>query len=292
MKVNGWAGQLRVSVRLAMVLALFAAIVSADYFTGVDLALRALYVVPVALGAWYVRASAGFAFALLGAGACVVFDLRAGLGHTRRLFLYSDGAMRALTYLGIALIVDRLRVAYRRLGALAHTDALTALANVRGFRERAQRELDRARRTGAPFTLVHLDIDGFKAINDSRGHAEGDAVLVAVADVLRSGRAIDIPARIGGDEFVLLLPETSRSAAEQVLARIRCDLDDSMSARGRPVTFSIGAATFLEAPESVDRALKVADALMYSVKHGSKDSVTFAEISRANVSSGRGDTSR
>jgi diguanylate cyclase (GGDEF)-like protein len=202
--------------QLGVVVVMFASILVADYITGVELALRALYVVPVAVA--------------------------------------------------------------------SHNDSLTGIANLRGFRNLAQREIDRAQRLAAPLTLVHIDIDGFKAVNDTRGHAEGDRLLKLVAEVLTSGRALDIAARVGGDEFVLLLPETARPDAEVAVARVRKRLVQAMRADEWPVTFSMGAATFLVAPESLDHALRVADALMYDVKHGSKDAVRFAVISESTPS--------
>ncbi len=267
--------------RVALVAATFATIFAADYVTGVDLALRAFYVLPVGLAAWLLGRSTGMAVAVLGAAACVAFDYREGLVEARRTFLYSDAIARVLTYVGVVLVLDRLRSAHAQLDELAHTDLLTGIANLRGFRNLAQREIDRAQRLGAPLTLVQIDVDGFKAVNDTRGHAEGDRVLAAVAEVLASGRALDIAARVGGDEFALLLPETARAAAEVAVARIRAQLGESMREHGWSVTFSMGAATFLVAPRSLDHALRIADALMYDVKRGTKDAVRFALISEA-----------
>jgi diguanylate cyclase (GGDEF)-like protein len=267
--------------QLGVVITMFAAILLADYVTGVELALRALYVVPVAVASWFLGRRAGILVALMGAGACVLFDYRGGIADAHRTFLFSDALTRLFTYAGIVFVVDRLRAAYARLDDLAHNDSLTGIANLRGFRNLAQREIDRAQRLAAPLTLVHIDIDGFKAVNDTRGHAEGDRLLKLVAEVLSSGRALDIAARVGGDEFVLLLPETARPDAEVAVARVRKRLVEAMRADEWPVTFSMGAATFLVAPESLDHALRVADALMYDVKHGSKDAVRFAVISES-----------
>lgn len=262
---------------VALVVTSFTAILAADFATGADLALRALYVVPVGLATWRLGRSFGIVVAALGVAACVAFDLRVGGAH--REFVASDATTRTLVYFGVVVVLDRLRAAHAQLDALAHVDALTGIANVRGFHKDAQRELERAKRFHTPMTVVQIDLDGFKSLNDTRGHAEGDLVLTAVARVLRSGRALDIAARVGGDEFVLLLPDTPRPHAERVIARVRERLTRAMRERGWPITFSIGVATFLTPPESLEGALRIADGLMYEVKHAQKDAVRFAEIS-------------
>lgn len=264
--------------RLVLVSLAFGAILAADWLTGADLALRALYVLPVGLAAWLLGRRLGIVSAVVAAAACIGFDVHAHLETTHRAFLYSDAVTRVLTYVGVAILLDRLRAAYLQLDALANSDSLTGIANVRAFRTLAEREVARARRLGSTFTLVHVDLDGFKQVNDTRGHAEGDRVLIEVARVLASARALDIAARLGGDEFALFLPDTARGEAETVLGRLRERLTAAMHAHAWRVTFSMGAATFIGAPESLDGALKIADALMYDVKRGTKDAVRFAEI--------------
>ncbi|MFI5301520.1 MAG: GGDEF domain-containing protein [Polyangiales bacterium] len=270
--------------QVGLVGGIFVAIVVADFATRADLALRALYVLPVGLAGWLLGRRPGVVVGMLAAAATVAFDLRSGLWVTHRAFVYSDAVMRVLTYAGCAHILDRLRRAHRLLDTLAHNDALTGIANVRGFREAAQRELNRAARLGSPFTLAQIDLDGFKAVNDSCGHAEGDRILVAVGRVLGSGRVLDVAARLGGDEFALLLTDTNRAEAEVVIARVRERLAEAMREGAWPVTFSVGVATFLSAPESLDRALAIADALLYEVKRSSKDAVRFAESGETLVS--------
>jgi diguanylate cyclase (GGDEF)-like protein len=263
--------------RYAIVVAMFASILLADYVTGVDLALRPLYVLPVGLASWLLGRRFGIAVGIAAASVSVGFDGRAGLWASHRAFVYSDAVMRVLTYAACAHILDRLRIAHRQLDALAHHDALTGIANVRGFREAAQRELNRSARLGSPLTIAQIDLDGFKAVNDARGHAEGDRILVAVGRVLGSGRVVDVAARLGGDEFALLLADTNRAEAEVVIERLRERLTEAMHDGAWPVTFSIGVATLLTAPESVDQALAIADALLYEVKRSSKNAVRFGE---------------
>ena len=126
--------------------------------------------------------------------------------------------------------------------------------------------------------LAYLDLDDFKKVNDTAGHDEGDRVLAAVGDVLRRHtRKSDLVARLGGDEFVLLLMNTDRSGALGTLERIRDALRKVIEERSWPITVSVGALSFLEAPATIDEAMQAADALMYRAKSEGKNRVC-AEI--------------
>jgi diguanylate cyclase (GGDEF)-like protein len=122
--------------------------------------------------------------------------------------------------------------------------------------------------------VLFLDLDDFKAINDTLGHAAGDALLQRVGVVLRARlRSVDAPARVGGDEFAAVLPETDGLGARRVADDLRRVLQRELAAAGLPVSVSIGVATFVRAPASFDVALHRADELMYSVKRTSKNAV-------------------
>jgi diguanylate cyclase (GGDEF)-like protein len=157
---------------------------------------------------------------------------------------------------------------------LALSDPLTHLANSRAFFERLEAEVDRAARYGTIFTVAYLDLDRFKEVNDTLGHAEGDEVLKTVADILRrTTRSSDVTARLGGDEFGVLLPETPYGRAEGALTKLRAEILAAMATAGWPVTASVGAVTFEAATSSADQALKMADSLMYEVKEDGADGI-------------------
>lgn len=127
---------------------------------------------------------------------------------------------------------------------LAYTDSLTGLANHRAFTSRLEEELARSGRHGAPVSVLAMDIDAFKAVNDTYGHEGGNDVLIALADVLRNAaRVEDTPARLGGDEFALLLPHSDERGAALTAARIADTFHERTSALGRPATLSIGMAS-------------------------------------------------
>ncbi len=173
-----------------------------------------------------------------------------------------------LVVLGLLGMMRRERAGNRRAAA---TDRLTGAANARAFEETAWLEVERARRYGGPISVAYLDIDDFKGINDALGHGEGDHVLAQTGHVLRSTlRATDTAARIGGDEFAVLMPETDAAGAAALMERVRGELDRLTLRDGRRVSFSIGLVTFERPPASVGELTAAADAVMYRAKRAGK----------------------
>ena len=173
-----------------------------------------------------------------------------------------------------------------RLEALAETDALTGLPNRRALRRRLTDDLSRARRYGSPVSLLLLDVDGLKRINDERGHGAGDRVIRRVADaIIATLREADLGARWGGDEFAVLMPDTpenaARHSAERLAAHLRWRHGDA-----EPVSVSVGIATFDPARATFDpaRATYVdaeelahrADEAMYHAKRAGRDRIHAA----------------
>jgi diguanylate cyclase (GGDEF)-like protein len=160
----------------------------------------------------------------------------------------------------------------------ATTDQLTGAANSRRFNAVAVGEVERAGRYGHAISLAFLDVDGFKSINDTLGHAEGDRVLARAGHLLQYGvRSSDTVARIGGDEFAILMPETKAEAAGDVLRRVRTELDRLVLSDGRRVSFSVGLVSFDRPPASVLEMTVSADELMYRAKNRGRDRMEQAE---------------
>jgi diguanylate cyclase (GGDEF)-like protein len=175
----------------------------------------------------------------------------------------------------------KLGAALRELRELATRDALTGLLNRRAFDALLVEEVDRARRLGHPLTLVTLDLDLFKTINDTHGHAAGDAVLAEAAKVFEAEvRSIDRVARIGGEEFAVLLMETR---AEEGLATAR-RLVDAVRARtvafgaGGSLTFTASAGVSALSDDGMSAAalLAAADKALYAAKHAGRDRAVLA----------------
>lgn len=182
-----------------------------------------------------------------------------------------NGAARFAVFYLCALLVATVVVMARDDRATSRTDPLTGLLNRKGFADLAELEVARAIRSGAPATVLYLDVDGFKAVNDVQGHAAGDRLLVDVARTLFSqARRVDVVARQGGDEFVCLLSDTGSEAASVAAHRTKAALDEMCMRHRWPVRFSIGLATFVRPPASVDDLLSAGDRLMYDAKRDGK----------------------
>jgi diguanylate cyclase (GGDEF)-like protein len=175
---------------------------------------------------------------------------------------------------GVALENARLHDVVQRQ---ASTDDLTGLVNRRRFIEALEAEIERARRFDSPLTVILADLDDFKRVNDELGHHAGDIVLRCFADLMRSHvREVDVPGRIGGEEFAIVLPETDVEGAASVAERMRQALgavsvpvDDDHSVR---VTASFGVAG-LQTTQSGDDLLRAADAALYRAKADGKNRV-------------------
>jgi diguanylate cyclase (GGDEF)-like protein len=171
----------------------------------------------------------------------------------------------------VGLLVAGLKRTLARERALSRTDPLCSLLNSRAFYEDGDRLLALCRRGGRPVTLAYIDLDDFKATNDSLGHSAGDELLCIVARTLQSSaRSSDIVARLGGDEFAMMLPEVGPDQARHALERIRDALTQRTSDPSCAVSVSIGAVTFMTVPDDLHVMVQVADAIMYSAKDEGK----------------------
>jgi diguanylate cyclase (GGDEF)-like protein len=232
------------------------------------------YLLPVSVASWYGSRRQGVIVSIasvLMQFADDLFSLHKPIGS---FLLYWDAFGRLLPFLIIAYVFPALKNALQMEREFSRTDPLTGIANKRGFSERALREIERARRYKHEFTVSYMDIDNFKMINDSLGHAAGDSLLIAAAKTIsKSVRAIDVAARIGGDEFVIMLPKTGYAEAEVIIRRIRDNLTGQMNKNHWNVTFSMGMITYRRFHGDIDSLIEETDALMYRVKSGGKDGI-------------------
>ena len=211
-------------------------------------------------------------------GALVGID-RAPSAREPRFGLASVTPVRAMLEPGAIALDNALRM--KRAEALSVTDDLTQLYNSRYLTQVLRRETKRAARSGRPLSLLFIDFDGFKAINDSHGHLFGSGALVEAAAVIRMGaRETDVVARFGGDEFALVLPDTGTDGAFAVGERVRDKIAAHRFLRAEgldiSLTVSVGVATLPDVASSAEELIQAADQAMYKVKDHGKNGVHVA----------------
>ncbi len=246
------------------------------FLTGPELALSLFYLFPIALVTWNVGRGAGIIISITSALSWLMADLMMLNSFSNIMIPFLNETFRLIVFLIITYIIFELKNALEKQKELARTDPLTSVANRRAFFELANMELNKARRYRHPFSVVYIDIDNFKKVNDNLGHNVGDRLLCSVAKMIKQNiRVIDILARLGGDEFAILLSETGAEAASLVVRKLKNKLLSIMQGNGWPVTFSMGVVTFKIFPDSVDEMINVADSQMYAAKKKGKNRIHY-----------------
>lgn len=238
-----------------------------DVLTGPQYFMTAVYLIPVSLAAWRTDWQRAGIVALLSISGLLIADIIDPLDGVSTSAMLWNQATRFAAIIIIVLLITGLRESRRHAERMARTDVLTGIANLFAFREASVREIERSRRIGRPLTLLFLDIDDFKIVNDFHGHSTGDEVLRQIAETLcHATRSDDFVARVGGDEFVVLMPSTDALQAEAVIERVQRQLATITRPDGSPLTCSIGAATRDPRSSSINALLREADEAMYFAK--------------------------
>jgi len=235
-----------------------------------------LFIIPILLVSWYGGSKAGvllsvFTVFLIGSvgGYFNSFDFS---GYT---FIYLNISL-FITCVFVATIVTDFQKVHQQEITAANTDMLTGVLNSRSFNLELANEILRSIRYKHVFSLAYIDIDNFKTVNDTLGHSSGDALLIEVANTLKASlRKTDSVARIGGDEFACLFPETDFDEVKEAYSKAKNLLSEKMEKNKWPVTFSVGIVTFDSMPDDLKQAIKIADDLMYSIKNKDKNNVAY-----------------
>lgn len=183
----------------------------------------------------------------------------------------------------IAAEVVALRLSLEELSNQVRTDPLTGIANYRYFSQALEQEIERTQRSGLPTSLIMLDIDHFKKVNDQWGHEVGNQALVHLSLLLqKSVRKLDIPCRYGGEEFAVILPDTTLAACLPVAERIRQGIEKSpVDVAGHPmkITASLGITTYWgQQQTSVEELVSQADKYLYQAKQAGRNQVCHPDL--------------
>ncbi len=247
--------------------------------SGPTIELSMFYLIPLVFAAWYIGTGLGIFVSVMSVVDWFAVDapLEEGLAQLGDdLF---NASARLVVFLVVVMFIHLLRQALDRAHALARVDPLTQLLNVQSLHELGSRELSKAMRHGSPMTSMFIDLDGFKAINDTLGHQAGDAVLRTFAQALRANvRATDLAARVGGDEFLIVMPDTGPDVAAHIAAKLRDQMLKAMRSADWSVTFSLGVSTFVHPPHTIDDLVNRADAMMYRVKELGRNAIAHEVV--------------
>jgi diguanylate cyclase (GGDEF)-like protein len=271
---QGWPRRLVVALGVAAT----AAVACADYaiarLLGYDFVATVFYLVPIGLVSFVAGTRGGIVVAL-SAGLVEAIATHAALVDPRNAWAIPISILLELVvFVAAAVSLGALRKFVQLEHHLSRHDALTGVNNAMGFREAVGWEVARGRRWPQVMSLLYLDVDDFKSVNDGRGHAQGDEVLRIVGRALENAlRECDVVARVGGDEFAALMPGTDETGCRTAMARVHLAVTTDLAKAGFPVTASIGATTFINPPETAEEMIRAADDAMYAVKHGSKNGV-------------------
>lgn len=244
------------------------------YATGQGMSVYAMFYVWLAMAAAYFSSGrqAAAHVAMVAVGYAAVLAMRDSPDAVERWLITVGTAVVAALFVGllrrrVQVLVSRLSRAVDDLGVAARTDSLTGLLNRRGFEARFEAELERSRRSGSPLALLVGDLDWFKRLNDSFGHPVGDRALEKLSTVLTAhSRRIDTVARIGGEEFAMLLPGSDAHGAFMFAERVRVAVQDCFAEEAVLLTISFGIATFPHSARNAELVLGAADEALYAAK--------------------------
>jgi len=260
-------------------LVLVAVIGAADYLTGYEISFSIFYLVPVALAAWYGKRHYGTVLATVSSIVWLAMDATAGHRYVSVAILIWNAAVRFGFFIVIARLITSQKQQLIRERESARIDHLTGVLNMNGFLQEAGILWELARRYEHTTAVGYIDLDNFKCVNDTHGHAMGDALLKSIASVIRESlRSTDVIGRLGGDEFAVILPETSREDAEKVFRKIHEKQLQQVRMKGCLVTLSIGITVFHASYPSLEEALKNSDDLMYRIKRTGRNNILIEEL--------------
>lgn len=249
---------------------------TADFYTSSEISFSLFYLFPIILSSWFAGRKHSLVVCAMCAVSWFLADTLTNQIYSSPVIGYWNAIVRLVFFVAIAYLLPVLRELEHEK-TIARSDDLTGVANRRYFFQLCQNELNRAQRYNHPLTLVYVDIDGFKSVNDELGHQSGDNLLCTFTETAKNVlRKTDVIARVGGDEFIIMLVETGLEEAKKITPMLQKALVEHMRKNGWNVTFSIGVISYQQGEAKLDDIIMRADALMYSVKKSTKNAVSYA----------------
>jgi diguanylate cyclase (GGDEF)-like protein len=258
-----------------------AGLILIDRLLGFPVALRLAYLAPIWLAAQRGGRRPGLILVLMTTAVITLIDLHRGQLVGQGLLL--NGLLCLGVLYGLMRLIVRTESQLQTYASMATRDPLTGIGNRLAFEEYARQALDRSLLAAEPLSIVMVDCDKFKVLNDTYGHVYGDHILKTVAKLLRRGvQPNGFAARTGGDEFIVVLPGKTAQEASRILERIHSKFVENTDINGQPASFSFGASELGENGISVQSMLDAADKDMYLRK--ARRASTFAVIESVEVS--------
>lgn len=250
-----------------------------DTISGVEIRVFPLYFLPIVLAAYKLGQFGALIIAVMSAIAWEAAMYYGGRHYSHSYTWVVNFFTQGAAFVLIGVLVATIRDAMIRERDLSRTDMLTGLPNSRAFYEEAAHMLAACSRNAQPVTLGYIDLDNFKHANDTLGHAHGDVLLQEVATIIKGTlRASDLVARMGGDEFAVLLLAAAADDATVALEKVRQNIAEAPQLKGSSVTASIGAVSYARVPQVLDAMVSAADNLMYEVKAQGRNRVMFKSM--------------
>jgi len=255
-----------------------------DFISGGRYAFSVFYVIPVAILSWYIGKRYSVPTAVFIGFIEAFIKFKDFSDSSSLYYYYLNTAISCVTFTAISFAITKCKSIFLNEKTLARVDFLTGIPNWKSFTECVDREIERAKREKQTLSIAYIDCDNFKSINDEYGHDEGNKALQIIAKSMkRNIRKIDYVARVGGDEFVMLLVGANAKNAYAIMDKVKKVLNFEMKSNNYAVTFSVGLSTFEHVPSSAEEMIKVSDFLMYEVKNTSKDSIKSEVVPKEPV---------
>ncbi|OEY98222.1 diguanylate cyclase [Acinetobacter qingfengensis] len=247
-----------------------------DYITGIEYSFSIFYLIPVAIASWYDTSKATIVTIITAVIVWLWADYATRHHYSSWVVPVWNSLVRVIFFFIVASLIIKVRKNWLEMKTMAMKDQLTDIDNLCAL-ELEYRVLRKiSLRKNISFAIAMIDLDGFKAVNDTYGHQQGDTVLITFAKILkRVNRASDTVGRLGGDEFVVMFLNIDGVAIHKYDERLRLFFDKSELKQKFGVDYSMGVAVFDHLPRTLEDALKSADQLMYQSKNAGKSRTTI-----------------